>query len=410
MPPKWVVRSVHINIGTGDSAAHYLVDVAPAADGSPRRVVESSVLIDGGHAANGSEAVARFLQGLSGTNVYARRDGLPISAFDTIVVTHWDSDHVDGIVELFARELSAQFDAGITDGRIDPNDIPKLVQEINDGLWRSAYSIYAGTPLRPKTPLFAPYWKPGKSNTKPAPAKTPTTDLDAWQDPANNKWFMRVRVTFAGGLWARVPVAEMPSPEIEYGAKFLGRNLFSPDQAAIPILSQRSPRHISAYLATLPDTAPWMVCVGCDSRICDKTVLSQRTKMKWYARSSFDEVCIASTPPGLGWDELAFPYYEPKDNGTVSTSSIKGNTTGNNQASVACMVIWPNANFGDVSHYLGGDLGDENEDALVRWSMTPNQANNRRSNADMRVRAMKVSHHGKYSMCASLRSRSLTRR
>jgi hypothetical protein len=77
----------------------------------------------------------------------------------------------------------------------------------------------------------------------------------------------------------------------------------------------------------------------------------------------------------------------------ISAQSINGHTTADNQASVACMIFWPNSTGADVSHYFSGDVGDEIEERLLRWATVPTTAK-----GDVRetiqVQAMKLSHHG----------------
>lgn len=61
-----MLRWMHINIGPGNLAAHYLVDVSKTKDGSVQRLVRSFVLIDDGHtgqAGTGADATDASLKG-----------------------------------------------------------------------------------------------------------------------------------------------------------------------------------------------------------------------------------------------------------------------------------------------------------------------------------------------------------
>ena len=340
MPPKWVVRSVHINIGTGDSAAHYLVDVANGA-----RTIHSSVLIDGGHAGEGSAAIDQFLKGYQDAgNIYTRHDGLSVAMFDTLGITHWDSDHVDGVVKLFSLDLNKKIQDAINQNGSNLITKAKVEEAIEAGAFLSSYTMNDGTtntPPRPITPVVAPYWDVDDSETRPTPEKAPTDAIDVWEDPKNSVWYMRVQAEYKlQGVVENsyVPIARLPwAPWPQYGKKCVGRNLFSLNES-VPINSRKCCQSISSFLDTQAVKRPYMVCVGCDSWICDDSVLFQRS-MKYYANSEdFQEVCISATHPDDPWWELPFPRFKkPQRDQDLSTSSVTGTTTGNNQASVACM-------------------------------------------------------------------------
>ena len=97
----WKIHSFHISVPLGDSAIHLLVDEKP----SPPQI-HSAVLIDGGRrgktVVNNIKTVISLIE-----RIYTNKSNL---RFDSIVITHWDLDHYDGVIGLlkdgFDRTLS----------------------------------------------------------------------------------------------------------------------------------------------------------------------------------------------------------------------------------------------------------------------------------------------------------------
>ncbi|KAL6413187.1 hypothetical protein AUP68_02688 [Ilyonectria robusta] len=82
------VKSYFINVGTGDSSVHLLLDGAGG--------VESAVLIDGGKSA--------AQQVVQGAIHHIRQMSYPNFLFTTIVVSHWDDDHYAGLLALLYND------------------------------------------------------------------------------------------------------------------------------------------------------------------------------------------------------------------------------------------------------------------------------------------------------------------
>lgn len=147
------IDSIHINIGQGDSAIHLLIE-------NPRNVrptILRATLFDGG------EGNANNLSSIKGTIDAIQRDytfpaGTTTLKFDSIVVTHWDSDHYKGVVNLIKDDIGNQ--------RPKPGDGDKL---------GCRYFKYTGNDRKkPETTFYAPYWTgTAKSPPKPPPAKMP---------------------------------------------------------------------------------------------------------------------------------------------------------------------------------------------------------------------------------------------
>jgi len=99
----WRVHTWQLNIGVGDSAIHLLVDERAGLGGTPKPVVQRAVLIDGGEGLDSWEKIWSAMTKIE--EVYA----FPLAAnnqlrFDSIVITHWDSDHYQGILGLLQAD------------------------------------------------------------------------------------------------------------------------------------------------------------------------------------------------------------------------------------------------------------------------------------------------------------------
>lgn len=143
-PDDLGVDSIHINIGQGDCAIHLLIqhptDTRPTIiratliDGGPRTLFVSASIIN---------AIAKI------KNKY----NFPVCTndlkFDSVVVTHWDTDHFQGVVDLMENDITNQL-RNIP----DPTDISEV---------RCSYFKYGGDGRKdPLTTFYAPYW-----NAKP---------------------------------------------------------------------------------------------------------------------------------------------------------------------------------------------------------------------------------------------------
>ncbi|KAF2465819.1 uncharacterized protein BDR25DRAFT_378525 [Lindgomyces ingoldianus] len=97
------VHSWHININAGDSAIHLLVNEGT----TPKPTILGCVLIDGGKGANEKiktikDVIAKIEKD------YTLPAGDLNLKFDSIVITHWDVDHWEGVVNLLVDDLSTK--------------------------------------------------------------------------------------------------------------------------------------------------------------------------------------------------------------------------------------------------------------------------------------------------------------
>lgn len=149
--PAFKAVSYHINVAAGDSAIHVLEGPRTATDATI--ACHAAVLIDGGQQT-----------GVTGTPLQSTITKLQLHygrfRFDSVVITHWDTDHFTGIVNLLRQGFRTRYAAAAN---------PKPSADDVEG-WRSPFLKYdqAGEPL---STLYAPYWgkdempsKLGKNN------------------------------------------------------------------------------------------------------------------------------------------------------------------------------------------------------------------------------------------------------
>lgn len=92
--PHWEVHSFQLNIDEGDSAVHLLVD----RQADPKNI-DKAVLVDGGKV-YGADCIFNFRAILNKADSgYTQGRGRRFREFDAIVISHWDSDHCEGIVQ-----------------------------------------------------------------------------------------------------------------------------------------------------------------------------------------------------------------------------------------------------------------------------------------------------------------------
>ncbi|KAF3191351.1 hypothetical protein TWF225_001489 [Orbilia oligospora] len=144
-----------------------------------------------------------------------------------------------------------------------------------------------------------------------------------------------------------------------------------------------------------------MICVASDSKV----LLSEQDAeelMGWelkrsegwqnwaYARADQGNIQSEWTSGVIDVDSTNTTEKRHDD---VSVNLIPGSTTDNNQASIACMIFWPNKDA-LVTHYFAGDCGDQVEADIMSWASDPVDVKNKKSpRVIINVRAVKLSHH-----------------
>jgi hypothetical protein len=324
------VHSYHLNVGAGDSAIHLLVQKNT---GSRLWMVLKAVLIDGGPAI-GFPVLAEAIERITNDDLYIIPTVFQTKKqlqFDSIVVTHWDSDHYHGIEKLLASDLQAQRTAGGAG--------------VNVATLRSRYMKYDLTNA-PQTVFYAPYWLVGESRT---PGQT-KEKADSW-DRSTTGNYLQIRIGKTAADWV-MRVANLCTVTGDgattVGIGMIGRNFFWNGTRGFPMRSQVNVRTINNPQAMIlgmtdPDR-PGLYCIGADSVV-------------------------------IGHGPVAF--HDPSDIPGVIDG---GKDTAVNRASIMCVVV---NSHNIVLHYFAGDVAFESEQHLPTWIAQPS-----------RIVAMKLGHHG----------------
>lgn len=206
---EYGIDSFHIAVGQGDAAIHLLVDVP--ADPTVKPTVISATLIDGG------QEIGRGLKGIQNTmKIIAKKYTLDPKGlrFDSIVITHWDEDHYQGIVELIESDVTTQL-AGSSPPTLETICISFM--KYGDG-GRSD----------PQTVLYAPYWTVTRQNSKSAKFRNQKTSPARMDFKHGSKWAEKIcQLNFGDfrgtdfltnvALTSKTP-QEVTSPEALYDA------------------------------------------------------------------------------------------------------------------------------------------------------------------------------------------------
>jgi len=140
------VDSFHINVFLGDSAIHLRVQLT-SKNGTryAKRRILNAVLIDGGHNRKlGLERLQLTLETIKTKYVNAAGNPFTFLQFDSVVITHWDQDHYQGLLSL----LDANY-----------NDPAKIDNSGNVLSHKCDYFKYDQTGNgAPQTTLYVPYW------------------------------------------------------------------------------------------------------------------------------------------------------------------------------------------------------------------------------------------------------------
>ncbi|KAG8533528.1 uncharacterized protein KY384_001268 [Bacidia gigantensis] len=395
--PHWEVHSFQLNIDEGDCAVHLLVDEKQ----SPKNI-DKAVLIDGGKA-YGAACILDFRTIMSridsdysqGTNDYFR-------TFDAIVISHWDSDHREGIVQVLQTDVKTGAQQAILDYQIKDQAGFNVI--VNDLKIKSTLTKYDGAHGEPSTVLYAPYWRLTDSRTRSKFNKTEKERPSEWSlvKALDGRLFVcvNVEVTSLSGniVKGAIPVALWPLGETSSGGPLLGLDFFS-GQVVMSAVDAKYPALVSQHMMANDYDKPVMMCVASDSWVCDPDGMDDRSKnWEWKTgagdASDLTDVYLGRVKTNdVDSNERSRRLFEnvSSSDDDISIASVKGYTTGNNQSSIACMIIWANTDC-EISLYTGGDLGDEMEEHVLRWSATPSP-----TDANVRtpplVDIVKLSHH-----------------
>ncbi|KAK3313354.1 hypothetical protein B0H66DRAFT_522319 [Apodospora peruviana] len=377
----WEVHSHHLNINEGDCAVH-LVVASPNNNGTYN--INKAVLIDGGRS-EGADHIKSFVH-LCRNNQYIRYGGT-FQFFHSVVVTHWDGDHKDGLERYFDNELKMVLNAAIALHQI--ND-PQVLQNLLNNFTITPTSVRADS-----TRWYAPYWV--KGNRKVTDTCIPPS---TWRLGAGNALYIRVEVSlFGGGGQAQV---EMPMGVVTYGGDndgVLACDIFTHQRIFADPENATSPETVAVALNArqndqqndIDRTRPAMFCVAVDEKFCGTTELHRRFNNYSWDWQNLGEMKLVRNVNNI--------YANPsgvEESQETGIQSIRGRTTSNNLASIVSMIIWPAWNASNLSyatHYIGGDAGDDIEEKVLYWAAEQEQGN-QNIFWPINVPAMKLSHHG----------------
>ncbi|KAI9692829.1 MAG: hypothetical protein M1822_004823 [Bathelium mastoideum] len=411
------IRSFHLNIDEGDSAFHYRVTAD--ATGS---TVDRAILIDGGRRRN-AYRLYEFFDSLETKTDFKCVAPRTVRQMDAVVVTHWDGDHVQGLVGAFLADLEKKVEAyASTFSAANPPPSSQALQAtIDTGVisdLQCGLTMFDANNF-PTTQLWSPYWRVANSKTRPLPQKTPASELRTMPGRANPEYVqLKVQHTWSlnpgnwtWNLW--IPIFKLEKS----GDELLGLDLFSGDRV-LDANNAKSPADVSKELATAKKP-PAMFCVACDFQICGgKAEDIKRCEMDWdNPGNNFSNLRLIR--PTAGVVQPRRPISSSTASDTVSgdcpftIATITGTTTSNNQASVACMIVWPNSTEANVTHYFAGDAGakekknwpggwpgnaattpaNDIEERILRWSTVPEVADGT-IRVPINIETIKLSHHG----------------
>ncbi|KAH8702266.1 hypothetical protein BGW36DRAFT_445863 [Talaromyces proteolyticus] len=351
MTDPWRVESYHVAVSIGDAAIHLLVN-EPAAG---KATVERACLIDGGET-DGLQPLSLTIRWIE------RHHSLENLQFDSVVVTHWDSDHYKGVVALINDDLEKQFED--LKKKYDPVPADKVAE------LKCKYFKYDKS-SKCLTTFYAPYWdgfarkdfgggwtsavvleSEGDDPKEKKPVKAqdrPDNLTENTDDPKNRLLNFGLMKNSTGKLMydsSGKPYFANGICKLRYTPiELIGVNFFN----NINGFNETSKYQDAKDRAALVGQVDWkeapvgVVCLaslnGC---IGDSDPTFQIGKKKALGDPSFDK----PPPPDVVNDKKC---------------------SKNNWASICAIVIWQNQN---VSHYFAGDAPWFIENRLAKWLNT----------------------------------------
>ncbi|KAK6352435.1 hypothetical protein TWF730_009261 [Orbilia blumenaviensis] len=395
MAPLWEVHSHHLSIGEGDSALHFLVDRNDPKLW-PLPLIKKAVLVDSGRSKqciNILMVLDRFAKGTmyrQHATVSKDANDILFRKLDVLVLSHLDGDHREGIESLVDEAVYEALRNYCDD---HPGlDQAQLQQACDNGLVQPLWFEW-GTAANPDTIVYLPYISTGVGSDclKDSSSKPPSNWIfkpDNTGPDTGTVWVAQsVKLINEPQPW----IVSVPLAKYKRGRPIIGMDFFSDTE--VPVVSPTGAKYVvdivdELRLRSVDSTKPAMVCVASNGFMCDEAgVNDRRYKMKWSE----------------DFNDMYLHPYDPE----ASVQMVRDGedkTTPNNQASIACFVIWPgNPDYSNCfSHYIAGDLGDKYEDKIVRWATNRPVGNDQRR-YPIRVRSHKLSHHGgKYSTPTTL--------
>ncbi|KAA8903423.1 hypothetical protein FN846DRAFT_954000 [Sphaerosporella brunnea] len=331
-PDECGVDSYHINVGQGDCAIHLLVQHNVTAAPPKKPLVLHAVLIDGGESdAVNIAKIRQTIDHIEGEYDFA--GGATTLQFDSVVVTHWDSDHFKGVIKLIEVDLTDQL-----------SKPPVVADGARVGCRLFKYD--GGDRTKPQTIFFAPYWNgmAKAPSSKPPPKKPkviktndrPETVVES-SKPGHMDFIIKIPAA------KKVPAFDIPFQalcKLRYAVgDVLGMNLFTHEEISARYEDLKSPKD-------LIDNISHKYPVGM--------------------------FCVTSCGAVIGHDEDPFEVF-----------TIDKPNEHKNWYSIGAVVLWEGS--ARISHYFCGDAMYKQEDMIREW------VNN---GAVKTITSLKLSHHG----------------
>jgi hypothetical protein len=334
--PTYGFDSVHINVGAGDSAIHIFYAQNQGFFG-PVRTVLKAFLVDGGKTSHTN--IQNLDTAIAQIEAYYVCQRPPVGGigrnrlvFDGFIITHWDSDHYQGVTDFILRDLVGGF-----------NGVPVHLS-------RGVY----GPNWEPKTTLYAPHWRNFGGVTNGAwPGGTMNTRFqtsDQTQNMLNPPPACNLSV-LVNNLWWTVL-------KLRVGKNLLlSRNLLNEQDA--PALG-----FYAGHQDNMAGNATQIQHLNCTPPL-------QLMQLNPTYINGFPSL----TAPGM--------YIIAVNHHVIGNPGPTVATTPKNRSSICMAVIWAN---GHMSHYFGGDADADLETAITAWAP--------RNQLFGSVGVVKFSHHG----------------
>ncbi|KAK5988132.1 hypothetical protein PT974_12272 [Cladobotryum mycophilum] len=357
------VHTYQININVGDAAIHILASQTNAnrlrPNGPIDRKVHRAVLIDGGTSVkpagerpNAHPNIYSTILDIEskfecqGPNRGGRQGNRPLLQFDGFIVTHWDSDHCDGLMHFLLEDILTQ------------------LPEPNRGDMRLKRARYdENNNYEPLSWLYAPSWKRFDERNPSLYPTGSSEHFSNWFESSydrNNQ--IGRRLPLDAVLYGLTPELVPRQGKIRTHkllrmcigkADLLGRNLFNPFQDQNQSLVIELPD-----MPNIPDLLKYNDPA--------QALIGTNTGAKGPIPGLY---CLAS-------------------NGYVIAAPNRVLITERNRSSISTAIIWsPDHNGPRVSHYMAGDAHIALEREICNWiGFTTDDYK--------RVTVVKLSHHG----------------
>ncbi|KAF3098998.1 hypothetical protein TWF706_006583 [Orbilia oligospora] len=398
------VHSFHLNINEGDSAIHVLAQHIVSDSDSSEKIsaIKSAVLVDGGRESY-ADNIPQCWRMINSSLGYESAGADPY--FDAIVITHWDGDHYRGVIQAIAADVRAQVQKYLDSSRRRTITSDAALQKLfDDGTIKASFIRYDDD--GPTTQIYIPYFtiqpsvvkSSGGGATRTVPRRnTP----DARGQRPEDVWTLQLNIS-RGRIMVRQAVdvtLNVKGKDVSFwgnitlGMLRTGEDLVARDFFTDEMVMRRddaiSPQHVADVLKAAKQNRPVMFCIAADSYFCNESGWDDLDEMIWesslpanpgvYLRSPGSS---SSSDQNTGAEDSIAKFMNKTSKDNRSAQFITGNTSGNNQSSIACMIIWgePDNNDPDsinnfvVTHYFGGDVGDLVEERLLRWSTLPTRS------------------------------------